>query len=526
MRMALISIVSVTALAAACAAVAGNAVSTAGTQTESSRQAAMPAHAADSYYIAAAAEIDGRIAARGIEPARNVILFIGDGMGVSTITAARIYAGQSLGLDGESHRLTMDGLPYSALSRTYTHTFQVADSAATATAMVTGAKTPGLTLGVSQDAVFSNCASEAGNQLETLFEIAARAGLGTGVVTTTRLTHATPAAAWAKSVNRNWEADTDMRGAQDSGCRDIARQFIEWEDGRSFDIALAGGRAQFLPADHPDPEYSDQTGVRGDGRNLIEEWTAKSERHEFIFDQAGFDAIDFASDKKVLGLFEPSHMQYELDRADDKAGEPSLAEMTRAAITHLSQNDDGYVLMVEGGRIDHAHHGTNAIRALEDTLAFDEAIAEALAMTDPSETLIVVTADHSHVFTMAGYPARGNPILGLVSTSGMFGQGVALGLDGKPYTTLGYANGPSACRPAENGELDCSRQDLTDVDTKAADFRQPALVPLYSETHGGEDVVILASGPGAHIFSGIMEQNEIFHVMGRASGLVAAPSED
>jgi alkaline phosphatase len=222
-------------------------------------------------------------------------------------------------------------------------------------------------------------------------------------------------------------------------------------------------------------------------------------------------------------------MQYELDREKDTAGEPHIAEMTRAAITRLSQDTDGYVLMVEGGRIDHGHHAGNAIRALEDTMAFDLAIATALEMTNAEDTLILVTADHSHTLTIAGYAQRNNPILGL-SVSGMGGEGGSAGADGLPYTTLGYINGPGACRETGKDEAgkpqyDCTRQDLTSVDTLAPDFRQPALVPMYSETHAGEDVAALASGPGAHLVSGVIEQSEIFHVLARALGLVPPPTE-
>ncbi len=487
---------------------------------------ALPQQADDAYYTAAASAVDTRIAARGLKPAKNVILFVGDGMGISTMTATRIYAGQSAGTDGESHVLAMDTLPFSALSKTYSHNFQISDSAGTAVAMVSGIKTLSGVLGVNSKASYGNCASVAGNTAETLFELAARAGLATGLVSTARITHATPAAAYAKTPHRNWEADTDMRGASSDTCKDIARQLIEWPEG-SFDVILGGGRSKFLPSDTPDPEYADKKGERSDARNLITEWTAKSDQHQFVFDEAGFEAADFATGVKVLGLFEPDHMQYELDREKDTAGEPHIADMTRAAITRLSQNEEGYVLMVEGGRIDHAHHGGNAIRALEDAMAFDLAIATALEMTNPEETLIIVTADHSHTLTIAGYAQRNHPILG-ISASGIGGEGGSTGSDGLPYTTLGYANGPGACR--ETGKdadgkavYECSRQDLTGIDTLAPDFRQPALVPMYSETHAGEDVAALASGPGANLISGVMEQNELFHVMGRALGLIPAP---
>ena len=526
MRLAALA-ASLTVLAA-CTTAPAPEVPIAETAPAYSRDAALPKQAADPYYESAAAAVETRIEARGVKPAKNVILFIGDGMGVSTITAARIYAGQSQGLDGESYHLAMDDLPYSALSKTYSHNFQIADSAGTAVAFTSGVKTLSGVLGVDSNVSYGNCASVAGTEVETLFELAARAGLATGLVSTARITHATPGAAYAKVALRDWESDADMKGAASDTCPDIARQLIEWPIG--FDLLLGGGRSKFLPKETPDPEYEGKTGERGDGRNLIEEWTAKDSDHTFIFDEAGFEATDFTTPVKVLGLFEPSHMQFELDRDKDRAGEPHIADMTRAAITRLSQDPDGFVLMVEGGRIDHGHHAGNAIRALEDAMAFDLAVRTAIEMTNPEETLIIVTADHSHTLTISGYAQRGNPILGL-SVSGVGGEGGANGADGLPYTTLSYANGPGACVEKgkdEKGEViyECKRQDLSNVDTLAPDFRQPALVPMYSETHGGEDVAALASGPGANLISGVIEENEIFHVMGRALGLIPAPEAE
>ena len=150
------------------------------------------------------------------------------------------------------------------------------------------------------------------------------------------------------------------------------------------------------------------------------------------------------------------------------------------------------------------------------------AIKAALEMTNSDDTLIIVTADHSHTLTISGYARRGNPILGLSSMS-IDGK-PSKALDGKPYTTLGYMNGPGACTATEDG-FDCTRKDLTGVDTTDKDFLQQSLYPMWSETHGGDDVAIFASGPGSELVSGVMEQNEIFHVMGRASGLVSAPTE-
>ena len=180
--------------------------------------------------------------------------------------------------------------------------------------------------------------------------------------------------------------------------------------------------------------------------------------------------------------------------------------MVELAIARLSQDDDGYVLLVEGGRIDHAHHAGNAYRALTDAAALDAAVARAVELVDLDETLIVTTADHSHTLTISGYPERGNPILGTVA----FGERrPLLASDGHAYTTLGYANGPGAFAPGE-------RPDPASEDSTAPDYRQQAAVPLGSETHAGEDVLARASGPGAHLFRGTMEQHTIFYILREA----------
>ena len=480
------------------------------------RTAVIPQQSEDLYYVSAQAAVAARAEGKTVGQAKNIILFIGDGMGVSTITAARIYAGQSKGEDGESYRLTMETLPEAALSKTYSHDFQVPDSAATATAMVAGIKSRSGTLGVTSEAVREDCDSAQGRGTDTLFELAERAGLSTGIVSTTRITHATPAATFAETPARGWEDNTDVPAGVD-GCIDIASQLIDWPEGDGFEIVLGGGRQHFLPTDLSDPEEPARGGRRDDGRNLVREWEAKSNAHVYVWNDELFRETDFSTDVRMLGLFNQSHMEYEFDRPEDIGKEPSIAEMTEAAITRLSQDEDGYVLMVESGRIDHAHHGTNAARALIDTVAFDEAVAKAIEMTDPDETMIIVTADHSHTLTFSGYPHRGNSVLGKVE----YAPGVtALSEDGKPYTTLGYANGPAACDTLEDGEYDCTRSDLTDVDTEAFDFQQQALVFLGSQTHGGEDVAVFSSGPGSELLNGVIEQNEIFHVMGLASGLV------
>ena len=135
-------------------------------------------------------------------------------------------------------------------------------------------------------------------------------------------------------------------------------------------------------------------------------------------------------------------------------------------------------------------------------------------MTDPRETLIIVTADHSHTFTIAGYPHRGNDILGLareVPTIDGAPTHPSKAADGMPYTTLGYQNGPGATSNPRS-------KDLSSIDTTALNYLQQAVVPMDSETHAGEDVAIYASGPKAYLVRGSMEENWIYHVMKEAFG--------
>ena len=489
-----------------------------------SAQQALP-QANDSYFVKAAAELQKALAMQPITgKAKDVILFIGDGMSIPTITAARIYDGQKHGVDGESYHLTMDDFPYAALSRTYSNDSQVTDSAPSATAMVTGVKSNNDTLGVDQTVKVGDCAGSKGHEVETLFEMAEAQGLATGIVSTARITHATPAAMYSHTPHRDWEDDksmADMKGEPGGACKDIADQLVNWSAGDGFEVALGGGRGYFLPAETADPEDEGKTGRRKDGRDLTAEWTGKGNNHVWVWNEEQFKALDLASQPKVLGLFEGSHMEYEADRAKDKAGEPSLSEMTTFAIKRLMENDKGFVLMVEGGRIDHAHHAGNAARALEDAVAFDDAIKAALDLTKREDTLVVVTADHSHVFSIQGYPKRNNPILGLVTN---VDGSLAMADDGKPYTTLAYANGPGGvfpAKPKEGGELEPAglREDLTSTDVTSVDFVQQSTLPMLSETHGGDDVAILAAGPYAHLFHGIVDENYIYHVLAYASQL-------
>ncbi|MEE9304169.1 MAG: alkaline phosphatase [Thiotrichaceae bacterium] len=489
--------------------------------------------------------------------AKNIILFIGDGMGVSTVTAARILAGQQLGLQGEEFQLSFDKFPFSGLAKTYNTNQQTPDSAGTMTAIMIGVKTKAGVIGLDENITPGNCqsmkkaaANLAANKIRlSALELAEMSGKATGIVSTARITHATPAATYAKSPDRDWEDISKLpKAAITAGCLDIADQLIHFESrlkalvGSSrkvsnidgIDLILGGGRRHFLrhlEADNSRDTNKPIEGNRTDNRNLVSEWKTLYPTGQYIIDKTGFDAIDPAKTNKLLGLFDESHMHYEADRDNDKLGEPSLTEMTQKAIDILDNDKDGFFLMIEAGRIDHGHHAGSAYNALTDTIELSKAVQVAVDATSTKDTLIIVTADHSHVFTIGGYPTRGNPILGKVIENDRHGNPQfepALAEDGLPYTTVAYRNGrgfknlehETDANVAYNKAINAGRKDLTEIDTTLSGYHQESLVPRSAETHGAEDVAIYASGPGAHLISGTNEQNIIFHVMNYAADLV------
>jgi alkaline phosphatase len=478
--------------------------------------------------------------------AKNVILFVGDGMGITTLTAARILEAQRAGAEfGEENELYFENFPHTALVKTYNTNSQVPDSAGTMTAMVTGLKTDIGVFGYDESAERGDCSTISESNLVTSYlEMAEIAGMSTGIISTARLTHATPGALYAKTPDRNYEDISDIPG--DSNCagqiEDIASQLISLEaniearfegvDVDGVEVAMGGGRRHFIPNDTAfnveKPVEAGAEGDRTDGRDLPAEWQELyGAGAVYVTDQAGFDAIDTEATDKVLGLFNESHMQYEADRPNDIAGEPSIAEMTEKAIAVLDNNPEGFFLMVESGRIDHAHHAGNAAGALTDTIAMAEAVEAAYNATNPNETLIIVTADHSHVFTIGGYVTRGNPILGKAVYSE--GGDPELAVDSLPFTTVNYNNGLGFCDLGDETDSDAGygcpnaageRNDLTAIDTEAAGYHQEALVPLSSETHSGEDITIHATGPGSSYARGTVEQSMVFHIMNNARSLI------
>ncbi|XP_031975355.1 intestinal-type alkaline phosphatase-like isoform X2 [Corvus moneduloides] len=435
--------------------------------------------------------------------AKNIILFMGDGMGLSTMSAARIYKGQLSGGLGEENVLAMETFPHMALAKTYTIDRQVPDSAGTGTAYLCGVKANAKTLGLSGAAVYGKCRTTFGNEVDSILHRARLAGKSVGIVTTTRVQHASPGAAYAHSASRGWYADANMpREALRDGCKDIAYQLVHNTD---INVILGGGRMYMTPKRTPDPEYPedpDQNGTRKDGRDLIAEWLSAKQGARYVWDKKGLDAVEDDSVSHLMGLFEPKDMRYELNR--NTSTDPSIVEMTEKAVRILRRNPNGFFLFVEGGRIDHGHHSGRAKQALMEAVMLDRAVARAGELTSPTDTLTVVTADHSHVFTFGGSTPRGNSIFGLAPKKAK---------DKRAYTSILYGNGPGysirdGARPAAS---------LPAAEDK--DYRQQAAVPLETETHSGEDVVVLAQGPMAHLFHGVQEQHYIAHAMAYAACL-------
>jgi alkaline phosphatase len=275
---------------------------------------------------------------------------------------------------------------------------------------------------------------------------------------------------------------------------------------------FGGGAQYFKPAANG--------GKRTDGRDLLAELQARG--YHTASDTAGLAALA-GSSQPAIALFAQEDLAFDAER--DPVKQPSLAEMTRKAVSLLGQRsaDQGFFLMVEGGLIDHALHGSRAKRALQETVAFDAALKAAIdevQKRDPGlkHTLIVATADHDHTLLINGYSPRSGPttadkpgVLGLVRS--LPDGKIKLDKDGAPYAILGFGTGEhrvQGSRAAQAG--------LTDAIVSADDYHQEAAVRMKSETHGGADVYLGATGAGAELFRGTIDNTRVFTLVKEAAG--------
>ncbi|WP_313705044.1 alkaline phosphatase [Massilia sp.] len=432
--------------------------------------------------------------------AKNIIFFLGDGMGPTTITAARIFKA------GEDGLLNFERLDRTARIKTYSADAQVTDSAPSMGAYMTGVKINNDVISMKDakpvapakdangNASIDRCGADNGSSPMTILELAKANGKSVGAVTTTELTHATPASTFAHVCDR------DMGHA-------IAQQVVPGGAGYNarlldgVDVLMGGGKSHFTPFDAKRNPKG-----RGDGRDLIAELGARG----YFVAHSRADMQSARAGRKFVGIYADSHLDYASKRRPEQ---PTLAEMTAKSIELLSTNPKGFFLMVEGGKIDHALHDTNARNALVETVAFDEAIqtaVERMRALDPGleNTLIVVTADHDHTMVLNGYPKRGNPVLDIV-------RGYANGeptrdADGKTFTTLVFGNGPN--RPEVRADVDSAT-------ALSEDYHQETGVRWSSESHGGGDVKLYATGAGSAPFKGTIENTRVFDLMKAAFGL-------
>lgn len=401
---------------------------------------------------------------------RSVILLIGDGMGISQVTLGRMVNGAPLALDG---------FPVAGFSATSSTSCAVTDSAAAGTALSTGVRTRNHAVGVDPE----------GHSLVTLLEAARDAGMRTGVVTTTRVTHATPAAYFAHVEERDDEAAI---------VQDLVRSRI--------DVALGGGARYF----------SD------DARSAL-----RDAGYRVVTSGADLDALPPGT--KTIGLFSASHMAYEVDR--DGTSEPSIEAMTRAALRILGGDGRPFFIMIEGGRIDHACHAHDAASAAQDLIAFDRAVAACRSFAaDHGDVLVVVTADHA------------TGAMGISEFVDLPGLRAARASAESVAPLIRQAPDVQAARRAarEASGLPDLADDVIQAIRQAAPPYGPGVrtghaysqalgvffypVPEYeqmTDTHGhdGADVPIYAAGPGATEFAGSMENRQIAIRIARLVGL-------
>jgi alkaline phosphatase len=282
--------------------------------------------------------------------ARNVIFFAYDGLTWEDIGVARFFARTQLERPLVLQRLLRAGPSGSA--ETYSLSSVVTDSAAAASAWSTGRKGVNYMLNLYPD----------GTRLTPMLELARGMGRATGLISTTRITHATPAGFIAAVQNRNFEDE-------------IAEQYLAFGP----DVVLGGGARHFLPE------------LRADERDVVADYR-----------NAGYTVVRTAEElaatnaSRVLGLFADDHMPFELDRVRQNAGGPSLADMARKGLQILAGAAGGFLALIEAGRIDHASHKSDAAATLHDVLAADEALGVVIDWVDRHpETLLIVASDHA-----------------------------------------------------------------------------------------------------------------------------------
>ncbi len=384
--------------------------------------------------------------------AKNVILIIPDGCSTTMWAAVRAM---TVGADG---LLNIDKLPVQGRCRTYSADALVTDSAASGTTYACGVKTNNGVLGCDRSTVYGDSLTQ--KPAASILELAEKAGYSTGLITTTLLCHATPAAFYTHRANRSW---------YDQISGDLV--------GKGIEVLMGGGRDYFIPKGSIDEEGAPSK--RNDSRNIIQE--LRNTGYSYAYDTAGFKQIDPLKTDKLLCLFNAGDMQFELNRAKDKAGEPGLWEQTEKALQILSKNKKGFFLMVESGIVDHAAHNHLSREFIWEGAACDKTVGVAMEFARKNrDTLVIVVPDHG-----CGGPH-------LVGTYNLSKPDSSIVDKGFPQYTLNSDGIPVS----EGG-------------------RPLAIQWVKSTGHTGEDVNVAAGGPLSRELGGVVQNTDVFQVMGK-----------
>lgn len=390
----------------------------------------------------------------------NVIFMVPDGYSAAYATNYRWYKGEETILDSM----------LVGMMRTDSANSEVTDSAAAGTAMATGEKTNNGMISMSPE----------GEKLDTILEAAEERKLSTGLVATSTITHATPAVFASHVDDRNNEVA-------------IAPQILE----NDVDVILGGGKNFFLPESEDGKQE----------KNLIQE--AKDDGYTFVENSKALSNVK-KEDDKLLGLFAGESMAPELDREESK--QPSLSEMTDAAINVLKKDKDGFFLMVEGSQIDWAGHAHDAAWAMTDAAAFEDAVETAVEFAKKNEnTLVVVAADHDTGGMSVGGYGEYDANLEILRDVTATGDFMAEALNEERSNIKDVVK--------EHAKLDLTEEEVSEI--KNADeaanainevISKRALVGWTSTEHTGTDVPLYAFGPQADLFAGLHNNTELPHL--------------
>jgi alkaline phosphatase len=398
---------------------------------------------------------------------KNVIFLIGDGMGVSYTSAYRYLKDNPSTKEVE---LTEFDKYLVGQQKTYPEDphQNVTDSAAAATAMSAGVKTYNAAIGVDND----------GSSVKTVLEAAKEKGKSTGLVSTSEITHATPASYGAHDVSRK-----NMNAIAD----DYYDEMIN--GGHKIDVMLGGGVSNFVRQD----------------RNLTEQF--QKDGYSYVTNK---DEMLKSDNPRMLGLFAPGGMPKMLDR---EATMPSLNDMTETALNKLSQNKNGFFLMVEGSEIDWAGHDNDIVAAMSEMEDFEKAFKAAIEFAKKDKhTLVVATADHStggySIGARGDYNWFGAPIASAKRTPDFMAEQIAKGADVE-QTLKNYIDLQLTAQEIDSVKKAAASKNVTTIDNAIETiFDLRSVTGWTTGGHTGEDVNVYAYGPGSDLFAGNIENTD------------------